>query len=458
MITLDKTDIQGNILRGYSHRHAVHLFFAIEEVAAARAFLRSLELTPATRWPTTGRPDIALNLGLSYRGLELLCTADTSTMRPPSLRKEVLEELGARFPEFRQGMLQRASELGDEPELPDAADWKHAHLWIAIFSHDEARLSAHVDRLLSVAERGVRLVHTRRGQALEHQGPDGKKRRYEHFGFVDGIANPEVEGAADPGEPAVPIHIGNGKPDERGTFAPLSAGEFLLGYPNESGETFPPGDLAYFVRNGTFAVFRVLEQDVHAFRSYLGRVAAELGRDPDDLAAQIVGRRRDGSPLARCPAGGTSLNDFGYASDPDGAECPLASHVRRTNPRDASGVLDVFHRIIRRGMPYGPELPTDASDNGADERGLLFIALNADLVRQFEFIQKRWIGSPTGTGVVNDRDPLLSNGASMAIPGDETNPLPRIIRLERFVHCRGGGYFFLPGIAAIRALTQPAEN
>jgi deferrochelatase/peroxidase EfeB len=150
------------------------------------------------------------------------------------------------------------------------------------------------------------------------------------------------------------------------------------------------------------------------------------------------------------------INDFDYADDPRGARCPLGAHTRRVNPRDGikfGANMTRRHRIIRRGMPYGPPLPDGAADDGV-ERGLLFLCFNADLVRQFEFIQREWVLDGNIFGLDTDQDPLIGDGTGsgkMTVPGDP----PRFLApLPRFVTVRGGEYLFVPsrrGLAALAA-------
>jgi Dyp-type peroxidase family len=195
---------------------------------------------------------------------------------------------------------------------------------------------------------------------------------------------------------------------------------------------------------------------VDRFNEQLEREAARdlpclraLGPDPaarrDTLAALIVGRRRDGTSLMADQRAREQINDFRYGTDPHGLRCPIGSHVRRANPRDSlgwNGQLSRRHRIIRRGVPYGP--PGDDER----ERGLMFVCFQASIARQFEVIQARWLydGDPFWLGPEGD---FLTSGDTMTIPG---RPPTFVTRPEPFVTTRGGGYFFTPGLTALRAL------
>jgi deferrochelatase/peroxidase EfeB len=158
-------------------------------------------------------------------------------------------------------------------------------------------------------------------------------------------------------------------------------------------------------------------------------------------------------------------NDFRYhESDPLGLKCPLGAHVRRDNPRDAlepqpgtenSLAVNRLHRLIRRGRSYGPFLPEGQVD--AADRGLMFIAINANIGRQFEFIQHSWLMDRRFNGLYAESDPIV--GADLenefAIPGTPVGS--RCTGLTRFVHVAGGSYFFLPGLRALRFLAEPKQ-
>ena len=236
------------------------------------------------------------------------------------------------------------------------------------------------------------------------------------------------------------------------------------------------------VRNGSYVVWRKLEQDVPKFRDTLRRAADEVGLTVETMAAKVVGRWRDGTPIElapwrsdeeglTCRAVDAPPNDFRYCPhDRDGEVCPAGAHIRRTNPRDAiefgkavqeSGILTARHRIIRRGMPYGPMLPLNAEDDGdpevlaeAPERGLLFICYQADLERQFELIQKAWCADGDAFFLGEDQDFLLGNGGGsgkMTIPMRDAPP-KFIETVPDLVVTRGMEYLFAPGLAALRRL------
>jgi len=335
---------------------------------------------------------------------------------------------------------------------------------------------------------------------------EGNTRR-EPFGFVDGISQPEIDWDArrEPGTRA-DLEYGN----------LISAGEFLLGYQNEYGlytqrplldPTRDPENILAAAednpckrdlgRNGTYLVFRHLEQDVSGFWRFVDR------RSPGDggvgLAEAMVGRRlTTGDPLiaaSRADIRGVSgyaddirQNGFTYETDPNGLSCPFGAHIRRANPRTSdmpggrqgflswllrtiglkhAGPRDDlisssrFHRIIRRGRPYGALMDRETAlqdDDPGSTSGIYFISLNANISRQFEFIQNAWIVNTKFNGMDGETDPLLGN--RVPFPGDHptdaftlpqpSGPTRRIAGLPRFVAVRGGAYFFLPSLRALR--------
>jgi Dyp-type peroxidase family len=211
-------------------------------------------------------------------------------------------------------------------------------------------------------------------------------------------------------------------------------------------------------RNGSYLVLRQLAQDVDGFRRFIDQAGQA---DPDAgarLAAKMVGRWPDGTPLTRSPEHPADDNDFGYADgDAAGLGCPLGAHIRRANPRDAldpeagpeQSVRSVNrHRLLRRGRAYG-------DPSGPGERGIHFMCLNANIARQFEFVQHTWLNNPKFAGLYDDTDPLVvthqgDTGRTFTVQG---RPLrQRVTGLPAFVTVRGGAYFFLPGIRALRFL------
>lgn len=442
---LELADIQGNVLQGYGLPYAAYVSLQLPRNAAeGRGLLAELEgsITNAQRWK--GKPRVTFNLAISHTGLERLGVSP--------------EALATFPPEFVAGMADRAQELGDVGKS-SPANWQpglrqhEIHLLAVIHAASKTGCKERVEELARVAgEHGV----TARDPQFAALGKHGER---EHFGFADGVGQPAVDGQTGPDYP------GQGVPTEGRTWRSrragrgwrlIAPGEFILGYADEDG-VLPDAPAHPYARNGTFMVFRKLEQDVVGFRDLLHAIA-ELHFDGDEelTAAKIAGRWRDGTPLMLSPdAANPDLardrwrtNDFRYADDPRGHLCPLGAHTRRANPRDGlfgGGERTRRHRIIRRGMPY--------EDTGEDAgKGLMFVCFNANIFRQFETVNSWLVG---GEAFGLDHGDLLAGGRdapAMTIQGDP----PVMFRAgpERgpLVTTRGGEYLFLPGLAALAAL------
>src|ERR1044071_6548378 len=271
----------------------------------------------------------------------------------------------ATFPEeFRQGMVGRAEILGDTgPNHPD--NWvdktnsSDLHAIAILFSRSgeaRARSVAEHEKLLAQCK-GVEVL-----SSLDLEATPPFDHAHDHFGYRDRLSQPVIEGSGDEPTP--------------GSGGPLKAGEFILGYPDESGPgpTLPQPEI--LSRNGSFMAYRRLQEHVGKFREFL----RENGKTPEEqelLAAKLMGRWRSGAPLVLAPdkddaalgADAARNNDFNYKQmDPHGYAVPLGSHIRRMNPRDTAANMN-RRRMIRRGATYGPHLPQDAPEDGI-ERGI----------------------------------------------------------------------------------------
>lgn len=453
----ENADIQGMVAAGYGKlKAATYLLFKVADPVAARAWLAGLAgaVTNASAPVTT----TGLNLAFTHAGLARLGLASQCLAGFPA--------------EFAEGMVttHRSRMLGDTgASAPSGWRWggdpaEPVDVLLLLFALDPPTLVALQQRAAAdPAAAGLRLVAQLETSDLGI---------HEHFGFHDGISQPSIEGLKEP--PPVP------PPPWRDSIKP---GEFVLGYPDEYGVITPPiatpGGLD-FGRNGTYLVFRQLQQDVAAFWTFADERKAEGGHGhAEELAAKLVGRWPSGAPLVRSPEHDDSTlaseNNFAYGiEDPHGFGCPVGCHIRRTNPRDSldpspgsdkAVALVKRHRILRRGREYGPPLGPDPAgprppirDDGQD-RGLQFLCLNADLVRQFEFVQATWVASPKFAGLYDEADPVIASrgplDSSFTIPDQPFRH--RLRELPQFVTVVGGGYFFLPGIQALLHLGSPGS-
>jgi len=461
-MSIDLADVQTHVLRSLAPHAAVFIFFRIAKPKTFREFLGSAlrpdsdaEPLAAIRSEATRAPEGAhrsyTHLAFTHAGLRAL---------------EVDPETLGTFPEpFRDGMARRAAILGDTgPAAPEHWDGYlgsrevHGVMWWLFSRRADGGIGKPREPLQALRD----LVEQAGATVLHHETGEGNFRHYaggeldsvEHFGFRDGLSQPWVELGADAPPP------GGGTPGADGSWAPLAPGEFLLGYPDEDGLVQPWPCNRALRQSGTYMVFRKLEQDVAGFRAFL-RAGGRGEQEATRLAANLIGRWPDGRPLVHAPGNtahgwNASINDFRYQKeDPSGRRCPIGAHVRRTNPRDAGNRDEVRrHRLLRRGISYGGDLLPEGSAGDGVKRGLLFIALNARIDQQFEFVQGRWINGGEFLGQVGaSRDPMLAahepgSGDCCAFP---PAPAP-VTGLTRFVTMRGGDYFFVPGIGALKEL------
>lgn len=458
---VDLADVQGNILRGYRADRAVHLFFKVVDVMAARKWLATilpnsaagggaewLGIRSGASWGSN-KPHVMTNVAFTYAGMVALLPD----------RKNDLQK----FPlAFREGAHRRAERNGDTGESSPETwrfgrDEQQIHVVLSLYAFDtKAQAAANaaaqgiftpVRTLLETAAsaNGMKLVDYQPAQAL----PEGR----EYFGYRDGISKPRIAGQCKPDDP---------------DFQPAaSPGEFLLGREYMSVFGGPsigdmPEDLA---RNGTFAAMRLLEQDVALFDKTITSEAARLKiADKNELKAKLMGRWPDGKPLSLDPPGapvsGGPTNEFDYApswAHPDvdndhfGARCPVGAHIRRANPRTAR-VAGQRHsrRLIRRGMPS-----TWKNAEGKEQFGLLGLFIGASLERQFEFIQREWIqGDLAASGIRHTQDPVVglrSKPTVLRLSPDKEVTLPP------FVRTRGSLYLFFPSLSTLRGLDRAAS-
>ncbi|MFI0229070.1 Dyp-type peroxidase [Streptomyces sp. NPDC017086] len=410
------------------------IFLRVDDRHAGRALLRRLlPLTSGGLPSVDPSQDAWVAVALTYQGLVAL-----------GLPQESLDS----FPRaFREGMAARAELIGDVGEnAPD--HWEKpfgtgdVHIALSALSSDSGKLEAELERA-RIAYRetpGVEVIW----QQDVHQLPTGRTT----FGFRDGISHPNIEGVGLPGS----------NPQE----APIKAGEFILGYPDETGNLPPMPSPDVLGRNGTYVAVRKIRTDVAAWRRYL-RANSSGAEEEELLAAKMVGRWPSGAPLALAPerddpelaADPQRVNNFMYRQNDDrGLRCPAGAHIRRNNPRDATIVGDArMHRLIRRGTTYGPPLPEDVLEDDGADRGLVGVFIGAHLERQFEFIKAEWVNDGNFIGYPGEKDPVAGHHDGTGSATIPEKPVRRRLRnLPSFVVTRGGEYCFVPGLRALRWL------
>ena len=474
-IKFDRTQIQGNILRGYRRNVVRHLMLEVADRAAARQFLgvsvaggtaEVPGITSEAPWPDKKPPPVCFNIGLTYEGVRALGTPG---------------DPHATFPtEFIEGMTSRALKLGDfgpsDPKNWPAPFDKPAriHVIASVYADD----AAHLDHVQAQVARAFTVLGVRdSGDPADRNLPAGRKPDPDKvvFGFTDNISQPRFAEIRD-------------DPDTKSADEPIDPlGTALLGHPTRlEGLVFrvPAPDVLGL--NGTFNAFRILAQDARGFDAYLDKAANELVAHPDVdqllapggeafigegldrvgalreiVAAQMCGRWRNGvpygvSPDAQWPNPDVSRTNFDYGG---ASRCPAGSHMRRVNPRGGTIVQRIANytrRLIRRGMVYGPDFDPAHPDDR--ERGLLGNFIGASLGAQFEAIMCDWLNlgllDPDITGA---NDPLIGANTPETSWFDLTLRNGGSIRLRgfpRFVTTRGGAYTFLPSLPAIKYLSE----
>lgn len=470
-------DIQGIVVRGYKQLEAAcFVLLKITDGDKAKRWLSEIidEITAGSERPEQK----AVNVAWTIHGLEVI-----------NLQEEIRDKFSD---EFRAGMTtsHKRRLLGDHGQsAPEHWKWggpdnDPVDLLLMLYARDQRTLHEEYSaKAQHFAECGLEEISSFSSENLSQ----GK----EHFGFKDGIAQPYVAEFDRSGK----------KPKG------VALGEVLLGYRNgynrftqrplleprlDPQALLPPdlegSDLHDLGKNGTYLVFRQLQQDVKLFWSFIkDRSNSDAGGPEAEykairLASKMVGRWPSGVPLVKSPhedqPGMKQLDDFLYHhADRFGLKCPLGSHIRRTNPRDSldpepgtekSLAFSDRHRILRRGRAYGPPLspsvdPKDLMANlnaeDAGERGLLFICLNANIGRQFEFVQHTWANNPNFNGLYEDPDPIIGDRATHGKKQDtftiQNEPVrKRISGMPDFVKVLGGAYFFLPSKRALKFIAS----
>jgi Dyp-type peroxidase family len=431
-------DIQAVILRERPlPYHGVNVFLEVQNPQSGKEFLRDIlpYITTAQNW--WDNEDAWLAVAFTYEGLKQLGL-------PPSTLQS--------FPEaFKEGMAARNEKLMDvnenTPEKWDAVfKATNNHIAVSIAAKSKEDLNSKKATALQILEKhkGIKL-HFQADFDTPIEG------NFNHFGYRDGISNPEVEGS--------------GAEQLNTKERPIKAGEFILGYPNEVGSRYPMPQPLEFAKNGTFVIFRKYQSHVAAFNKYLQENASS--KDEQELvAAKMIGRWRSGAPLNLCPfkdnaalGGDTSKNnDFNFANDPTGKLLPFSSHMRRMNPRDTKMTVmsDVnLHRIIRKGVGFGPVLPDGSTKDDGKERGLYFIAFSAKAMETMEFLQREWVNHGNFIGLKNEKDPIIGLNEGKGTFTMPKDPMPkRFVGLPTFNTLKGGMYLFMPGINAIKWISE----
>jgi len=451
-------ELQGNILSGHGRDHAAHIFveFISADKKAARKWVAEFAQTrivsaaqqlDASRQYRLQGVDAGLfaHLALSASGYRALGFSPEQLPHGLNPRKH---EDGKGYEEvFRKGLKSRQEILRD----PAISDWDEPyrdelHMLVLLAADNSAHLDEAVQKILpSLAK--IAKVHIEWGLGLTKQldpSNPASLAHVEHFGYVDGRSQPLML------EEQIELERKSGN-KHWDSSAPLNL--VLTKDPNGKSS----------LSHGSFLVFRKLEQNVRSFQKAVNELAQTLGVSQDLAQAMVMGRFKDGTPLALQSEGGTAdlNNDFNYSDDADGSRCPFQSHIRKANPRlSATGNSELRHRIARRGIPYGGTLieSDHLGDLPESGRGLLFMCYQSDIFEQFEFIQRTWSNFPNFPKANTGLDPVVGQGDSYS-PATAQNwptkwgkPARCPMSFAGHIRMKGGEYFFSPSLSFLKSL------
>jgi deferrochelatase/peroxidase EfeB len=493
-------DIQRLVRYGNGHLpEACFMLLQVRDASAARDWLQA---APVTNVEQAGsRPERALQVAFTAAGLQAL-----------EVPAAVIQDFSDEFIVGMNGDVNRSRRLGDiGANAPEHWQWGNTatpQVLLMLYAQTDS-LQSWIDSIEDDSFAGAFEIQQK--LLTSTLGPN------EPFGFMDGISQPEIDWKD---QLSTDLH-------ERNEYTnKLKTGEILLGYRNEYGlytdrplldanaepaaEILPPAedqpDLRDLGRNGCYLVMRQLDQDVPGFWQFVDQTSGGDEAEREQLASAMVGRSRDGTPLVAGSSKAASKSDrdnkpenngFNFDLDPLGHQCPVGAHIRRANPRTgdfAPGTTNLiirllrtlgfcrrhpnedlisstrFHRLLRRGRAYGPGLaPADAVKTNAAkaERGLHFICIGANILRQFEFVQNAWLMNSKFAGLAGESDPLMGNRETL-FSGEATNGFTRPRAgapaqcpsgLPQFITVKGGAYFFMPGLKALRFIaTHPGGD
>ncbi|CAA7266771.1 unnamed protein product [Cyclocybe aegerita] len=468
---LNLTNIQGDILSGLPKKTQFYIFFDIKDVAKFRADLvKFVPIVKTVAQVLKDRDDIAdhkrrglpglipmvgVNIAFSHTGFQKL-GIDDSTLTP----------LGDNDP-FKIGQKRDAvTNLGDKTRSDGQPDWDekflkdlHGIILISGESHasiEKKKLEVEAIFHVHTPKASIQEIATIRGDVRP-----GDQSAHEHFGFLDGISNPQVLGFD---------KVFNPGPK------PVDPGVVL------TGETGDPAARADWAVDGSFLAFRYLFQEVPEFDQFLKKNPLAKDGDGKDLTpqegsdllgARTVGRWKSGAPIDVTPfkddpalaADPRRNNDFAFQGEINSQlRCPFGAHVRKTNPRNDLEVPPApinpipieKRRIMRRGVQFGPEVTREEKISGKTQhgRGLLFACYQSHIENGFQFIQQSWANSKTFPPFETQPedpglDPLIGQGVREMSGLDPLNE-QKVLSLPDFIIPRGGEYFFSPSIKGLK--------
>jgi Dyp-type peroxidase family len=481
--------IQADLLLNHSKKFEAQIYFKITDPKLFKPYIRLLPFTSAAEVyrphgeneaVATGEipPDTRYSCAFSFSGLKALQVKDVDKLATDQ-----------RVEPFVQGLGKRAvAELNDS----DPSTWlvgkpnEPVDGVFIITTVTEQQLQAALLKHFGIpALAGYKTVETFRGNVRTGHDSQGRENEgREHFGFMDGVSQPALRGCVDALQ-TVPLSVTSGEEGDQALPGQdlLWPGEFVFGYPGQNAHAPKfnvkgdpqPLPLPWMV-NGSFLVIRRLRQFVPEMHAAMREQAQKVGLKPETLEAQLVGRFPGGAPILKSNTDDIALgadetrnNDFEFKDDRGGVTCPWSAHIRKTYPRDetpgnapgadadAAEAFTQSHRLLRRGIQFGPELNPTETKTGktSEQRGLLFRCYQTDLADQFEFVQKSWANNPNFSQKETGIDIIIGQAANGGVrnalgAGDLPNK-PKL-SFEPFVTMTGGEYFFAPSIDFLSGL------
>jgi deferrochelatase/peroxidase EfeB len=480
--SLNLEDIQGFILRGYRMPMVRHFLLTVDQPLKARELLGRFangnesdapQITTAKDWhigfepgpfdnineKPKRKPDYCLNIGITWSGLLAL-----------ELKKLLPSMSFNSFRAFTEGAASRAALVGDTG-ASDPSNWivhfgnGFDHILITLHAISSESMELYSNRLTQLFQEGNAFKELWRqdGMALMEMVNGKPVPTFKvHFGYTDGISMTNIKGG----------------PEKAQKDHQQSCESWLFVLQEEAENYIVPQPLELGL-NGSFAVFKMIETDVVGFENMLQSNKDKI--DPELLAAKICGRWRNGVPLMLSPDTDSptvdispeEVNNFDYVNadgsgDPRGIRCPVGAHMRRINPRGQPvpgqgqpGGSNTTHRLVRRGLPYGPTYDPAKTYDGIP-RGLLGYFINSNIENQYEFVLGEWVNKSEFAGSVRlnqkSRDPMIGTQdlteSVFDIPQGNGVPPIRISGFSSFVKTRASAYCFLPSVTAIKLISK----
>ncbi|KAA1128293.1 hypothetical protein PGTUg99_021982 [Puccinia graminis f. sp. tritici] len=441
---IDLSNVQGDVIIGLQKRCEAFWFCSLktdpESIEGFRKKIKS-DLLPIIT-TAQGVIDSQKKIDFSFSGIKKLGlkTEEIPTGRDGVFSKgqkvDAVENLGDPVDQATKKLKTWSNEFLDEVNSIDFV--------VLITAPDLKLLNQKLDQVRHAFGGHLSNSFVRQGSVRP-----GEQLGHEHFGFLDSISTPKIEGF-------------NAQPEDEKAGI-IQPGVILLGQPSSGGTSVGLDPNQAWLKDGSFMAFRELQQLVPEFQAFCDDSAKkneELNASGDFIGARIVGRWKSGAPLSLAPNEDNPelrvAQNFDYLDELKQERCPYAAHIRKSNPRNGSQAggdsqkTILPHLMIRNGIPYGPELTGEETDSKKtkENRGLLFVAYQSEIADGFQLVQKIWCNNPrfpaqpaanvsSGLdlliGQISDGSPRTAQNIIPAVPGGNTDPNNTLTALQPFV-------------------------